>query len=215
VSSREPHPARWEFSAVPVALATFGVAAAIFAGVWLGIWAALLVTVGFALVALVALVRWASSRPRLPDTDAPRVRPVNDGRHRVLLIADASCVSQKFVAQLRARGGEEPVTVFVVAPALESRLGFLTDDQGGFDDAKQHLGATVDLLREGGLEAEGEIGANDPIQSADDGLRQFPADEIVFVTSPEDRGGWLEEGLVARAQQRYVQPVAHIVVEAG
>jgi GABA permease len=215
VEGGEQHPTRREFSAVPVALAVSAIGAAIFTGIWLGVWAAVIVTVGFALIALVALVRWGSSRPRVTDTDAPHVRPLHDGRHRVLLIADESCAGKDLAAELTARPGDEALSVFVVAPALESRLGLLADDQRGFDHASRHLGATVDALREAGLEAEGKIGDSDPLQSADDGLRQFPADEIVIVTSPDSRAGWLEEGLVARARQRYEQPVAHIMVEAG
>ncbi len=75
--------------------------------------------------------------------------------------------------------------------------------------------STLEALRGGDLEAQGTIGASDPLQSADDGLRRFPADEVVFVTHPETGSSWLEKGVVARAEERYEQPVKHIVVEAG
>jgi len=214
VAGGEQHPTRTEFSAVPIALAVSAIAVAVFTGIWLGVLAAAIVTVGFALIAIAALVRWASSRPRVADTDAPHVRPLDDGRHRVLLIADETCSGKDLAAELRARPAQEAVSVFVVAPALESRAGLLADDQRGFDDASRHLGATVDALREAGIEADGRIGDTDPLQSTDDGLRQFPADEIVIATSADSRAGWLEEGLVVRARQRYDQPVEHIVVEA-
>jgi hypothetical protein len=106
------------------------------------------------------------------------------------------------------------VSVFVVAPRAGVPGRPPRRRPRGFDHASRHLGATVDALREAGIEAEGRIGDTDPLQSTDDGLRQFPADEIVIATSPESRAGWLEEGLLARARQRYDQPVEHIVVGA-
>ena len=122
VAGGEQHPTRTEFSAVPIALAVSAIAVAVFTGIWLGVLAAAIVTVGFALIAIAALVRWASSRPRVADTDAPHVRPLDDGRHRVLLIADETCSGKDLAAELRARPAQEAVSVFVVAPALESRL---------------------------------------------------------------------------------------------
>ena len=58
----EQHDTRREFSAVPVAVVVGAVALAVFGGVWLGTWAAVIVTVVFALVAIGALVVWAMRR---------------------------------------------------------------------------------------------------------------------------------------------------------
>ena len=99
-----------------------------------------------------------------------------------------------------------------MVPVLESRSGLLADDEGGYDRAARVLEETLDAFRGIGIEAQGRIGANDPLQAADDGLRQFPADEIAFATHPQGRMKWLEEGVVARAESRYEQPVVHVVV---
>jgi len=45
-------------------------------------------------------------------------------------------------------------------------------------------------------------------------LREFPADEVVFVTGGGD-GNWLEQGVVDVARARYDLPVTHIEVGAG
>jgi hypothetical protein len=61
----------------------------------------------------------------------------------------------------------------------------------------------------------GETGADDPIQATDDGLREFAANEIVFVTKPGTDTDWVEEGVIETAKQRYDIPVTHIALSAA
>ena len=204
---------RIELSGAAVAVAVFVVGCAVLVGIWLGPLAAVIATLGLAVLIIAGLLVWSTRRPR--PAEAPHVRPVDDDLYRILVIADESCVTRAFVEELRAHAGGRPASVFVTAPALESRLGLLAGDQGGYEDAARRLDATLEALRSGDVEAHGTIGASDPLQSADDGLRRFPADEVVFVTHPETGSSWLEKGVVARAEERYEQPVKHIVVEPG
>jgi hypothetical protein len=194
---------------VTAAVAAIGFA--IFAGVLIGFWATIVVTVGFGLVAVALLFVWSTRRKHPPAADAPHVKPLDDGRYRVLVVADHAIASQ-FADELRSRAGGRPVTAFVIAPALESRLGLLAEDQKGYDQASRRLTEILDAFEGAGLPAKGEIGSSDPLQAADDGLRQFPANEIVFATDPEGKSNWLEEGVVAMAESRYDQPVRHITV---
>jgi hypothetical protein len=143
------------------------------------------------------------------------VAPIDDGRYRILVVADESCVTPAFVEELRAHAAGRPASVFLVAPALESKLGLWTGDQKGYDEATSRMWETLGVLQEAGFEVDGEVGPNDPLQAADDGLRRFPASEIVFVTHPEGQSNWLEEGVVAAATERYEQPVQHLAVAAG
>jgi hypothetical protein len=204
------HPTRREFSAVPVAIVVSAAGLAVFGGIWLGTWAAIVVTVGFALVAIAALIVWSMRREGLGE--APQVTPVEDGRYRVLVVADERCATPSFAGELRSHAGGRPISVFVMAPALESRVGRLAGDQKAYEEATTRLDELVGGLERAGMEARGEVGPNDPLQAADDGLRQFAADEIVFVTHPEGRENWLEAGVVTAARSRYFQPVEHIRV---
>lgn len=54
-----------------------------------------------------------------------------------------------------------------------------------------------------GIGARGMIGSDDPIEVADDALREFPADELVFATHTEDRANWLARDVVQIARDRY------------
>jgi hypothetical protein len=206
----EQHETRREFSAVPVAVAVSAIGLAVFGGVWLGGWAAIVVTVGFALLAIAALIVWSMRRGRLDD--APQVTPIADGRYRILVVADERCATPRFAEELRSHAGDRPLSVFIMAPALESRMGRLTGDQKGYEDATWRLNEIVEALERAGIDAQGEVGPNDPLQAADDGLRQFAANEITFVTHPEGQTNWLETGVVETARARYFQPVEHIRV---
>jgi hypothetical protein len=206
----ERHDTRREFSAVPVALVISAIGLIVFGGIWLGAWAAVVVTVGFALLAIAALIIWPTRKEGLGD--APRVRPIDDGRYRVLVVADERCATPSFARDLRADAGGRPLSVFVMAPVLESRVGQLVEDQRSYDDATRRLDELVDGLKRADIDASGEVGPHDPLLAADDGLRQFPANEIVFVTHPEGEANWAERGIVASARSRYSQPVKHITV---
>ena len=88
---------------------------------------------------------------------------------------------------------------------------------GGRAQAERRLDESLSRLRAGGIEVQGEIGDDDPLQAIEDALRTFGADEIVVATHPEESASWLERGGVERARERFALPIAHVVIdtEAG
>jgi hypothetical protein len=78
--------------------------------------------------------------------------------------------------------------------------------------AQHHLDQTLtELATVRGLDVKGgKIGSHDPIQAADESLREFPADEVLFALDPDASPNWLEEGAVELAQSRYGIPVAKL-----
>jgi hypothetical protein len=211
----EDHETRAEFGGALVTVVVLAIIGAVLVGIWIGFWAAMIVTAVFALIAIALLVQWSIRRPHPPASDAPHVAPIQDGRFRILVVADGPCSTPHFGAELRSHAEGLPDSVSVVAPTLESKLGLLTEDQRGYDEASQRLETTLAALEDAGLEAHGQVGPPDPLQAADDGLREFAANEIVFVTHPEARTNWLEEGVVAMAESRYFQPVRHVDLVTG
>ena len=203
---------RREFSAVPVAILVSVVVLVFLVGLWGGPWPAAIVLVGFALAVIAGMVAWSSRKAHPRAADAPLVTPKDDAAYRILVIADDRWVSPGSIAELVEHAGGRPVSIFVAAPALESRVGRLTGDQNGYDDATRRLATTIDALRGAGVQVQGEVSSSDPLQAADDALRQFPADEIVFVTNADGHPNWLEDGAVALAGSRYHMPVKHISV---
>ena len=90
--------------------------------------------------------------------------------------------------------------VFVVAPALNSRLRrWVSDEDRARRRAADRLHAYLDRLDQHGVHAEGRVGDADPLLAIADALVTFPADEIVIVADAIP----LAEQLVRRARKRF------------
>ena len=112
------------------------------------------------------------------------------------------------------REAAEDAEVLVVAPALNTRLKFLTSDP---DEAIARAEAvqeeTVDRLEEEGIDAAGDTGEADPLLALEDALQTYPADEIVLCTHGAGGRNWQEEGVLEEARERFDKPVTQLVVE--
>ena len=209
---------RVELMAIPIVVVLFGIGAILFIAGEAGVWAWVLVGVAGLVLAGILIARYTKQHPHpAAETPAPAAAPAPaaDEAYRVLVIADESCVDPGFPAQLASHAAGRTVEALVVAPAIGSRLARWTGDESQFVDARKHLDDTVAALAAAGITATGETGADDPLQAADDGLREFPAHEIVFVTKPGTGTDWVERGVVDTARQRYAVPVTHIALDAG
>ena len=111
--------------------------------------------------------------------------------------------------------GGRKIEALVIAPAIGSRLARWTGDESQYVDARKHLDDTVAALAAAGITATGETGADDPLQAADDGVREFGPSEIVFVTKPGTGTDWVERGVIETATARYSVPVTHRELSAG
>jgi hypothetical protein len=114
--------------------------------------------------------------------------------------------------EVRERAGHGHAEVLIVAPALNTRLRFLTDDtDAAIRVAEERLASAVQSLREAGVKADGAVGDAEPVQALEDALRSFAADELVISTHPPGESHWLERGLIERARQRFDLPITHLV----
>ena len=112
--------------------------------------------------------------------------------------------------------GAEDAEVMVVAPALNTkRRFFLSDPDPAIDRAEAVQEETVERIAEGGVDAAGDTGESDPLLAIQDALQTFPADQIVLFVHPDDKGNWLEEGVIDEARERFEPPVEQFVVEPG
>jgi hypothetical protein len=210
---------RIELMAIPIVAVLFGVGLVLFIASVKGVWAWLFVGLAGLLLIGLVVARVSKRRP-YPAVSAPvpataAVSPSTDDIYRVLVIADASCVDPAFPTALAGHAGGRSVEALVIAPAIGSKLSRWTGDESQYSDARKHLDDTVAALARAGITATGETGADDPLQAADDGLREFAAHEIVFVTKPGTDTDWVEQGVVEAATERYQVPVVHIALPAG
>jgi hypothetical protein len=154
---------------------------------WVGVAAAVLVIGG--------MLAWLMHSPS-PVPPAPKLTSSTpDGTQRVLVVAPPG------TSGIAGRLGDGATEVLVVVPALSTAVEALT---GAVDDRRAQAVATAEALQgeltRSGLRASGVVGADDPVQAADDALRTFGADEIVFVRA--------DEPTIAQARERFAVPVS-------
>ena len=156
---------------------------------------------------------WRGARGSLPSEFSPRSS--DDGKHRLLVVANQTVGGQALLAEIDRRCKGHDCEVFVVAPALAgSRAAhWASDIDDGIALARERLQASLGGIERLGLSADGEIGDSDPNLALEDALRHFPADEVVISTHPPERSRWLERGVVARAEENLSLPVTHVVVD--
>ena len=182
--------------AVAAVLGGAGVALAVFGALALGVAAGI----------------YLRSEPKIREP-AIWERRKPDERKRILVIANETVAGTELRYEVvrRAAGDAE---VLVVTPALNSRLRHWTSDEDrAREEAQGRLDASLEALRDAGVDARGQVGDDDPLQAIEDALRGFPADEIVLSTHPPGRSNWLERGLVENARERFACPIAHVVVD--
>jgi hypothetical protein len=132
---------------------------------------------------------------------------------RVLVVANETVAGKPLIDSVRrhAEGGD--VRVHVISPQNQPKHGYVIYDEHVRDAAQNRLDMTLALLREAGIEADGQVMDPDPYSAVMDALGEEDYDEIVISTHPETRSGWLRQALVDRVQRAARRPVEHVVVD--
>ncbi len=104
--------------------------------------------------------------------------------------------------------------VIIIAPALASRLKYVFSDvDEPREEAQARLDQSIALLREHGIEAEGEVGDANPVRAFEDAVAIYDPDGVLVSTHPEGRSHWLERGEVEKIRARTELPVEHVIVD--
>jgi hypothetical protein len=167
----------------------------------------------FVLLTAAVVVWWARARrEEAPLRTAPR--PSGENERRILVIANETVGGEMLRKMILDKAEAVDEQVLVVVPALNSPLRhWASDEDNARAAAAQRLERSLQRLKEGGVEATGEVGDGDPLQAMEDALRTFGADEIIISTHPEGRSHWLERGVVEKARERFVVPITHVVTD--
>ena len=132
---------------------------------------------------------------------------------RILVVANETVAGKALIDAVKQRSDQGPVSVHVVCPQNQPKHGYVIHDEHTRDATENRLKMTLALLREAGIEADGEVMDPDPFAAVMDALGEREYDEIVISTHPETRSGWLREGLVDRVRRAARRPVEHVVVD--
>jgi hypothetical protein len=132
---------------------------------------------------------------------------------RILVVANETLAGKPLIDAVRRHAEGEDVQVHVISPQNQPKHGYVIYDEHVRDAAENRLGMTLALLREAGIEADGEVMDPDPYSAIMDALGEQDYDQIIVSTHPETRSGWLRQGLVDRVERAARRPVEHVVVD--
>jgi hypothetical protein len=140
-----------------------------------------------ALGGLLALVLLLDGRQG--ETTEGVSRPPADAPRRVLVVANQGLVKAELCAAICDSEDGLGSEAMIVAPVVaSSRLHALADD---FDQemsaAQARLDAALMTLMRAGLDAHGRVDVGAPMTCLVDGLREFPATEVVMMRGGEPR----------------------------
>jgi hypothetical protein len=203
-------PFRSEAAAFRFLLISIGAFALIVGASWINPWLGLVV-----FLLLTGAAVWVYLRQRGPTP--PREQIASAGspdERRALVVANETVGGDELMDALGEIALSGKAKFHVVSPALNSRLKTWTSDEDPARAAAQkRLAATVERLRNVGIEATGDVGDVDPLVAVEDAVRIFRPTEIVVSTHPAGRSNWLERGVVSALRERYDVPVMHVVVD--
>lgn len=180
---------------IPATLYTFGVLAVSLAVFRFGgPIAGIIVAVALWIPMVVFAIRGAGRAP------APLDIQVADGhgRHRMLVVANQGLDDPALCAEVGRRTDHATTEALVLAPVFTpSRFGAIADDVDEEDlrPAERRVAATIRALEGHGVKAVGHVSVTEPLQATIDGLREFPANEVVLL--PDDEAGWEDAGALA------------------
>jgi hypothetical protein len=89
---------------------------------------------------------------------------------RILVVANETVAGRPLIDAVKRRAGSEDVHVHVISPQNQPKHGYLVYDEHVRDAAQNRLEMTLALLREAGIEADGEVMDPDPYSAVMDAL---------------------------------------------
>lgn len=114
------------------------------------------------------------------------------GRRRVLVVANEGLENPALCAEVCGRGVDGATEVLIVAPVVaSSRLHALADDvDHELRSAQNRLDVALETVGSAGITATGHVDVAHPMACLLDGLREFPATEVVMLRGGET--GWAD-----------------------
>jgi hypothetical protein len=128
----------------------------------------------------------------------------------ILVVANETLGGSNLLDAVRERAGSD-VRFVLVVPQNRPRAGLVVYDESVHDAAQVRVDLALEVIRDMGIRAIGEVGDPDPYTATIDAVREYRPDEIVVSTYPETRSGWLRRDLIERLGDATGLPVTHIV----
>jgi hypothetical protein len=128
----------------------------------------------------------------------------------ILVVANETLGGRELLVAVGERASDD-VRFVLCVPQNRPRAGLVIYDDAVFDAAQVRLDLALEVIRDMGIRAIGEVGDPDPFTATIDAVREYQPEEIVVSTYPETRSGWLRRDLIDRLREATGLPVTHIV----
>src|ERR1700733_4131993 len=130
----------------------------------------------------------------------------------ILVVANETLGGRKLMEAVQQRAGED-VRFVLCVPQNRPRAGLVVYDDAVFDAAQARVDLALEVIRDMGIRAIGEVGDPDPYTATIDAVREYRPQEIIISTYPETRSGWLRRDLIERVEEATRLPVTHVVTD--
>src|SRR5580704_5923592 len=131
----------------------------------------------------------------------------------VLVVANETLGGRALIDAVNARAADGDVRFVLCVPQNRPRAGLVVYDDAVFDAAQARVDLALEVIRDMGIRAIGEVGDPDPYTATVDAVREYRPQEIIISTYPETRSGWLRRDLIERVQDATGLPVTHVVTD--
>jgi len=134
----------------------------------------------------------------------------NIASRTILVVANETLGGRSLLDMVRERSDENTRFILCV-PQNKPRAGLVVYNEAMFDAAQVRLDLALEVIRDMGIRAIGEVGDSDAFTATIDAVREYDPEEIIISTYPETRSGWMRRDLVERVGDAAGRPVTHIV----
>jgi hypothetical protein len=128
----------------------------------------------------------------------------------ILVIANETLGGRELLDAVRERAADD-VRFVLCVPQNRPRAGLVVYDDAVFDAAQVRVDLALEVIRDMGIRAIGEVADPDPFTATLDGVREYRPQEIIVSTYPATRSGWLRRDLIDRVEDSTGLPVTHVV----
>jgi hypothetical protein len=128
----------------------------------------------------------------------------------ILVVGNETLAGRELLNAVRERADSDTRFVLCV-PQNRPRAGLVIYDDSVFDAAQVRSDLALEVVRDMGIRAIGEVGDPDPYTATLDAVREYHPQEIIISTYPETRSGWLRRDLIERVRDATGLEVTHVV----
>jgi hypothetical protein len=137
-------------------------------------------------------------------------RGPNIASRTILVVANETLGGRELLEIVRERADSDTRFILCV-PQNKPRAGLVVYNDAVFDAAQVRLDLALEVIRDMGIRAIGEVGDSDPYTATIDATREYSPQEIIVSTYPATRSGWLRRDLIERVREATGLPITHVV----